>query len=248
VGLAYLGVLVAAYAAYITLGHALLGAAYDAPWLWKPQADLRSYERAADLRVHRYLFRPLLIGLPFVLALLVWAFWRGPALRHVRTFVRALPVSQRVTLAALALLLLAGQAADDKRSLFPFARWGMYGHAYEPDRMTMYDLYGVTETGERVLINIGRTLPSIQRGAPRRFTETARILRPGPDGAPPSGDLRHLDDVALSIAGLYGSLHGLSFTGVEIVETNVDVEGPRVYRRTTEHVRSVPLRPAGSRD
>jgi hypothetical protein len=243
VGLAYVASLVVAYAFYIALGHMLLGVAYASPWLWEPSAELRAYEQAADLRVHRYLFRPLLIGLPIALGIGAWAFRRGPVLIGFRMFLRDLPTPHRALLGLLVVLLLAGQALDDKRALFPFARWSMYGRAYEPERMTMYDLYGVTESGERVLINIGRALPSIQRGAPRRLTETARALRLPPPASPSAGDLQRVDEVAIAIAAVYQALHGATFTAVEIVEENVHVEGPRVYRRTSERVRSVPLAP-----
>ena len=237
-GAGYLVFLLVAYALYLTLGHASLGWAYSSPWLWEPRAELGAYREAADLRVHRFLFVPLLLGLPLALGLLVWAFRRGPLLSGIAAFWHALPRPHCYALATLVLLLFTGQALDDKRALFPFARWSMYGHPYEPDRMTMYDLYGVTLSGERVLINIGRTFPSIQRGAPRKFAETAAVLRPPPPAA--ASDIRPVDEAALAIAGVYEALHGIDFSRLEIVETSVRAEAPYAYRRTSELVRSLP--------
>jgi hypothetical protein len=240
----YLFLLLAAYACYLALGHTLLGWAYVSPWLWEPRAELDAYREAADLRVHRFLFVPLLLGLPLALGLLVWAFRRGPLLSGVTAFWHTLPRPHRFALTTLVVLLFAGQAFNDKRALFPFARWGMYGRAYEPDRMRMYDLYGVTPSGERTLINIGRTLPSIQRGAPRRFTETARVLRRDPPAAPTADEIERLDEAAVAIAAVFERLHGVSFAALEVVEETVYVDEPRTYRRASEVVRTIPLRPS----
>lgn len=239
VGWTYIGGLLTAYAAYLLLAHTALGLAYASPWLWEPAAPLASYRDALDLRAQRFLFRPLLLGLPVALGLLAWAYRDGPTVRAVRDFWRTLPAPHRAVPVVLVGLVLLGQALDDKRALFPFARWSMYGRAYEPERITMYDLYGVTPSGEHVLINVARTFPPIHRGAPRKFSETARVWSPDEE-APPEA-LARAEEAALAIGRYYEDLHGLSFTALEVVEERVDVEGPGAYRRSRAVVRTLPL-------
>lgn len=143
----------------------------------------------------------------------------------------------------LCAVVLAGHVAGRDRQLFPFVRWGMYDTRYEPEVMVAFEMYGITPEGERLHINIGRTVPSIRRGAPMKFTRVAgRLESPGT-----TEDTLLVEEVISSVASLYGELGGIAFTRVEVVKEVIHRDAPGVYRRSTEAVGSFPMRQATSR-
>ena len=143
----------------------------------------------------------------------------------------------------LCTVVFVGHVVDRDRQLFPFVRWDMYASRYEPARMEAFEIYGVTQAGERVHINIGRTLPPIRRGAPKQFTRSVRRLEK--TGA--AADALVVDQVASSVASLYAELNGTTFTSVEVVKEIVYRDAPGAYRRSSHVFRTIPLRHATSR-
>jgi hypothetical protein len=144
----------------------------------------------------------------------------------------------------LCTMVLGGHVINRERQLFPFVRWNMYASKYEPKRLEAFEIYGVTQSGQRVHINIGQTLPSIRRGAPKQFTRSARRLEK--TGA--NGDALIVDQVTSSVASLYAELHGLTFTSVEVVKEIVYRDAPGEYRRSSHVFRTGPLRRATGDD
>ena len=134
--------------------------------------------------------------------------------------------------------VLAGHVAGRDRQLFPFVRWGMYDTRYEPDVMVAFEMYGITPEGERLHINIGRTVPSIRRGAPMKFTQVAGRLA----STRTAEDTLIVEEVISSIASLYEELNGSTFTRVEVVKEVIQRDAPGGYRRSTEVVGSFPMR------
>jgi hypothetical protein len=141
-------------------------------------------------------------------------------------------------------VVFVGHVLNRGRQLFPFVRWGMYDSVYEPVRIEAYEIYGVAQQGERVHINIGRTLPPIRRGAPQKFTQTAQRLEK--TGA--AADALVVDQVAWSVASRYAELNGTFFTSVEVVKEIVYRDSPGKYRRSSHVVRVIPLPHAIRRD
>ena len=143
----------------------------------------------------------------------------------------------------LCTLVFVGHVVDRDRRLFPFVRWNMYASRYEPARMEAFEIYGVTQTGEHVHINIARTLPPIRRGAPQQFTLSVRRL----EKTAAAADALVVDQVASSVASLYAELNGTTFTAVEVVKETVYRDAPGAYRRSSHAVRTIPLLHSASR-
>jgi hypothetical protein len=159
------------------------------------------------------------------------------------TFWRGVPRPEKATTLFLCLAVLAGHVVHRDRQLFPFVRWGMYDTRYEPDAMVAFEMYGITNTGERIHINIGRTLPDIRRGAPMKFTQIAAQAEDR--GA--AVDARLLAEVVSSVALLHEEVNRTTFTAVEVVKEIIYRDAPGVYRRSSHAVGTVPLRRVTSR-
>lgn len=172
----------------------------------------------------------------------VWSLHRTNPFDGLLAFWRGIPAIQKIAMLGLCTMVLAGHLVRRDRQLFPFVQWSMYDTLYEPDRMEAFEMYGITQSGERVHINIGRTLPPLRRGAPMKFTQTAQRLEAGA-----AADALLVDEAVASVASLYEELNRTTFTAVEVVKEIVYRDAPGVYRRSTHVVRTIPLRGLKSR-
>ncbi len=235
-GLLAIGAFLSAYLVYTMIGPLraveIFGESGPA---WHPERD--GSGPRLDL-LGRLVSRPLILGALAGAAALVWSLRRTPLFDGVRAFGRANAGLPLAVLGTLCGLVIAGHAMGRPRSLFPFPRWGMYSGAYQPSVIFSYDPYGVTAGGERILINVARTIPSTHRGAPRRFTETSE---PVARGAASPEEARLLDDIAVSVARLHGSLHHTVYVAVEVVETQLHRVNPGRFRRASRLIRTIPL-------
>ena len=230
-----------AYGSYLVLGHSLLRVAYSSTSLLDQSYQPSRYFDAADSLSTRLLFRPLLFSALMGVATVAWAFRNTGLFDDIVAFWRSNHGAPRTALVVLCGIFLIGHFADRDRSFFPFIRWGMYAEKYEPKEIKTFDLYGITPQGKRIHINIGRTIPSIHRGAPRRFSETAE---PVANGTASAAEISVLDDTASSIATLYAEIHDIPLDFAAVVEEMIYRDGPGAYRRSSHLVRTIPLRHA----
>jgi hypothetical protein len=161
----------------------------------------------------------------------------------LQAFWRSVPWPQKAATLMLCAAVLAGHVAHRDRQLFPFVRWGMYDTRYEPEVMVAFEMYGITQEGARRHINIGRTVPSIRRGAPMKFTQAAGRL----ESNGTAEDSLVVREVISAVASLYGELNGITVTRVEVVKEVIHRDAPGAYRRSTEVVASFPVRRAARR-
>ena len=228
-----------AYGSYLVLGHSLLRIAYSSTSLLNRSYELSRYFDAADSLSTRLLFRPLLFSALMGVATVVWAFRNTSLFDDIVAFWRSNRGAPRTAMVVLCSIFLIGHFADRARGSFPFIRWGMYAEKYEAKEIKTFDLYGINPQGKRIHINIGRTIPSIQRGAPRRFSETAE---PVANGTASAAEISVLDDTASSIATLYSEIHHVALDFAAVIEETIYRDGPGAYRRSSQLVRTISLR------
>ena len=230
------------YLGYVIVGHSVLRVLYRAG-VTRNVADLTDWLRRGDRAFDYFFTRRLLAGAGLGVVLVCWSMRRTGLFSDIRAFWRASAGAPRAVFIGLLGFVIAGHYLDRNRDLFPFVRWGMYTGVFEPAQMDMFDLYAVTAGGERHLVNIGRTLPSIHRGAPRAFSEYAgrrstnddtEAQQPGP-----VQNLASLDQTALAVARLYADLHGLTLVAAEVVEEIVHRDAPAQYHRSSQLVRHI---------
>jgi hypothetical protein len=238
VGGSLLAALCLAWASYLLSGHAVVRLLYEQGWGWRFDADLSTYLWTADRRMYAEVIRPLLLAAGPACLALVWALRRTGIFNPVVTFWCALPAVQRAAIAGCCVLLVAGHAVNRPRELFPFVRWSMYTGVFEPAALTAYDLRGVSPDGGRVPINVGRTVPSIHRGAPRKFTETAQAALAG---EPSPGALEALDAFATAVARLHAETTGTTLVGAEVIETRLVRSSSGEFVRVVTVARTIPM-------
>ena len=245
VGTGIAGAAGAIYACYLLFGHLVIGAAYTNSLFWEPSAELQYYLSRADERAFQLFLLPLLAGAVLGVIALISVLRKTTSLFDaLSAFWRGLPWAQKITIMVLCTVVFVGHVVERNRRLFPFVRWGMYASRYEPARMQEFEIYGVTQAGERVHINIGRILSPIRRGAPQRFSQ--RVQRLEKTGA--ATDALVLEQVASSVASLYAELNGTTFTSVEVIKEIVYRDAPGKYRRSSHLFRTIPLRHATIRN
>jgi hypothetical protein len=223
-----------------------LAAALAAGVFWNLGSGLRAATNLGGVLTWRTIWYPVLcLALAWWLkacADLVGAVTKKHIFEGLSHFWRGVPRPQKTTMLLVGTLVLAGHLLHQDRRLFPFVRWGMYDTRYEPETMVAFEMYGITRAGERHHINIARTLPSIRRGAPMKFTRIVEEMER--TGAAPAARL--VEEVASSVATLQGESSRRTFTAVEIVKEIIHRDGPGMYRRDTQVLRRVSLRPVAS--
>lgn len=242
----------ASYFGYLLIGHWVLRILYQSRAASQDVADLTDWLTRGDRAFDHFIGRRLLVGAGFGVLLACWSTRRTELFDDVRAFWRASAGAPRLVFVGLLSLVIAGQYLHRNRELFPFVQWGMYTGVYEPAQMDMFDLYAITAGGERHLVNIGRTLPSIHRGAPRAFSEYAGHRGEDDDaeaGQPdPTQNLAPLDETAVAVAKLYAELHGQTLVAAEVVEETVHRDAPSQYHRSSRLVRHIDVTAVASAD
>ena len=230
------------YLGYVLVGHSVLRVFYQTGVTTRNVADLTDWLGRGDRAFDYFFGRRLLAGAGLGAMLVCWSMRRTELFDDIRAFWRVSAGAPRAVFIGLLGLVVAGHYLDRNRELFPFVRWGMYTGVFEPAQMNMFDLYAVTAGGERHLVNIGRTLPSIHRGAPRAFSEYAGRRSEDDDTAATTGpvqNLASLDETALAVARLYADLHGLTLEAAEVVEEIVHRDAPAQYYRSSRLIRHI---------
>ena len=118
----------------------------------------------SDLHLGKcFLYYALLLG---VAAIPGFAnYWRN-ASAHEKRFI-----------GVITFCLLVGQTAGESRKLFPFVEWDMYSQVI-PNEPTMVVQYvGVTEKGDRVLLNPAQIVPALGRGTLRITNGMQNLVR-----------------------------------------------------------------------
>jgi hypothetical protein len=233
-GTALIAAFVGAHATYLLVGHRIVGLMFAHEIVIGPRSPLDAWLEGADRRFTAHVGIPLLFAALAGVALVAWSLRSAPPLAGIREFWRSIAGAPRVAMVCLCLALVTGHVLNHNRLTFPFVRWDMYTGRYEPARFSTFDLYVITTDGRRSLVNIGRTIPSIHRGAPAAFMryEQARLAGGTPED--PGQDL------AIAIARLYGELHDLSVARIEVVEKVVERDATE-YRRSMRVVRHAAL-------